>query len=165
MAALGSEFTASALLMQRWFPQVAVWLYCVIFAALLFLLNAFSVKWFGEAEFWFSLLKVTAIVVLLIVGFAAIFGINAGGEAPLLSNFMTEDGLLPTGTSGVFITILSVFYAFSVRSSSLSQLVKPKTHRLQSHGPSARCWFDWSSSSSAQFLSSQRSYHGIRFRS
>lgn len=77
------------------------------------MLNAFSVKWFGEAEFWFSLLKVTAIVVLLIVGFAAIFGINAGGEAPLLSNFMTEDGLLPTGTSGVFITILSVFYAFS----------------------------------------------------
>ena len=113
VAALGSEFTASALLMQRWFPQVDVWIWCVIFAALLFLLNAFSVKSFGEAEFWFSLLKVTAIVVLLIVGFAAMFGFNAGGEAPLLSNFMTEDGLLPTGTTGVFITILSVFYAFS----------------------------------------------------
>ncbi|MGX1737977.1 amino acid permease [Corynebacterium flavescens] len=114
VAALGSEFTASALLMQRWFPHVEVWVWCLVFAAVLFTLNAFSVKWFGEAEFWFSLMKVAAIVVLIVVGTAAIFGFHSpGSQAPLLGNFSTPQGLFPTGIGGVLVTILAVFYAFS----------------------------------------------------
>ena len=34
--AIGSEFTASGLLMQRWFPGVDVWIWCVIFASVRF---------------------------------------------------------------------------------------------------------------------------------
>ncbi len=74
VVALGSEFTASGILMQRWFPGVPVWLWCLIFAAVLFLLNAISARVFGEAEFWFSLVKVVAIVALIVLGGAAIFG-------------------------------------------------------------------------------------------
>ena len=40
--ALGSEFTAAGLLMQRWFPGMDVWVWCVVFAAILFALNAVS---------------------------------------------------------------------------------------------------------------------------
>ena len=53
VVALGSEFTASGILMQRWFPGVDVWVWCLVFAAVLFTLNAISARVFGETEFWF----------------------------------------------------------------------------------------------------------------
>ncbi|RCK09646.1 amino acid permease [Bacillus licheniformis] len=52
--ALGSEFTAAGLLMQRWFPDTSVWMWSAVFAALIFALNAVSVRFFAESEFWFS---------------------------------------------------------------------------------------------------------------
>ncbi len=113
--ALASEFTAAGLLMQRWFPSVSVWVFSLIFAAILFALNAISSRVFGETEFWFALIKVAAVLLVIVVGAATIFGINPASDAGTigLSNFNTEDGLFPTGISGVLVTILSVFYAFS----------------------------------------------------
>lgn len=115
--ALGSEFTAAGMLMQRWFPGIAVWVWCLVFATMLFTLNAVSSKVFGESEFWFSLIKVLAIVALIIVGTAAIFGwtplSSIDREPILLNNFVTPDGLFPTGIGGVLVTTLAVFYAFS----------------------------------------------------
>lgn len=117
VVALGSEFTASGILMQRWFPGVPVWAWCLIFASVLFVLNAISARVFGEAEFWFSLVKVVAIVGLIVLGGAAIFGFTPlSAEHPpavLLSNFDTPGGLFPNGFSGVIVTALAVFYAFS----------------------------------------------------
>ncbi|MDQ1124510.1 S-methylmethionine transporter [Microbacterium trichothecenolyticum] len=117
VVALGSEFTASGILMQRWFPNVEVWVWCVVFAAVLFTLNAISARVFGETEFWFALIKVVAILGLIVLGTMAIFGFTplstTHHEAVGLSNFVTPDGLLPAGLGGVLITSLAVFYAFS----------------------------------------------------
>ena len=91
VVALGSEFTAAGILMQRWFPGVEVWVWCLIFAGILFTLNAISARVFGETEFWFSLIKVVAIVALIVLGGAAIFGFTPlSSEHPgavLFSNF------------------------------------------------------------------------------
>ncbi len=115
--AIGSEFTASGLLMQRWFPEVEVWVWCLVFAAVLFGFNAVSSKFFGEAEFWFAIVKVAAIIGLIVLGGAALFGfhpLSAGGSHPhLFENFSTEAGLFPNGLTGVLVTVLAVFYAFS----------------------------------------------------
>ncbi|MGO1590785.1 MAG: amino acid permease [Ancrocorticia sp.] len=112
--ALGSEFTASGILMQRWFPSVPVWVWCLIFATVLFTTNAISSRVFGESEFWLSLVKVVAVLALIIVGGAAILGLNPLVDGSIgLGNFSTSEGLFPTGFGGVFITILAVFYAFS----------------------------------------------------
>lgn len=117
VVALGSEFTAAGILMQRWFPAVPVWLWCLIFAATLFTINAISARVFGETEFWLSLVKVLAIVALIVLGGAAIFGFTPlSTEHPaavLFSNFQTPAGLFPGGVGGVVVTSLAVFYAFS----------------------------------------------------
>ncbi|WP_437127388.1 amino acid permease [Microbacterium algihabitans] len=117
VVALGSEFTAAGILMQRWFPGVPVWVWCLVFAGVLFGLNAISARVFGETEFWFSLIKVVAIVALIVLGTAAVFGFTPlSSEHPgavLFSNFVTPDGLFPTGVAGVLMTSLAVFYAFS----------------------------------------------------
>ncbi|MCD5322174.1 MULTISPECIES: amino acid permease [Pontibacillus] len=113
--ALGSEFTAAGLLMQRWFPDVSVWIWSAFFAALIFSLNAFSVKFFAEAEFWFSSVKVVAIVLFILIGFGAMFGwvtVTNSEPTSVLSNF-TSQGLFPNGVTAILMTMLAVNFAFS----------------------------------------------------
>ena len=47
--ALGSEFTAAGLLMQRWFPDSPTWVWSAACIILIFTLNALSVRLFAEA--------------------------------------------------------------------------------------------------------------------
>ncbi|WP_287903529.1 amino acid permease [Arthrobacter sp.] len=114
--AIGSEFTAAGVMMQRWFPDVPVWIFCLIFAAVLFTMNAISSRVFGESEFWFAMIKVAAVVGLIILGGAALIGFHpaAQGHYPhLFENFNTPGGLFPNGFTGVMVTVLAVLFAFS----------------------------------------------------
>jgi S-methylmethionine transporter len=57
-----------------------------LFAAIVFAFNAFSTRLFGETEFWLSLVKVSAIVALIILGGAALLRLHplkASADPPL----------------------------------------------------------------------------------
>ncbi len=108
------EFLSAGQLMQRWFPDSPVWIWCAIFALLLFSLNALSAKAFGEAEFWFASIKVLAIILFIVLGGAAMFGflpLSNGDSAPLFSNY-TAHGVFPHGISAVLITMITVNFSF-----------------------------------------------------
>lgn len=112
---LGTEFTAAALLMQEWFPQIGMWIWTIIFAVTIFLLNLSSTRIFAESEFWLSLVKVTTVIVFILLGLCAIFGLISyqGYEsAPLFSN-LTVNGWFPQGLLPIFTTMLVVNFAFS----------------------------------------------------
>ncbi|RNB86905.1 amino acid permease [Brevibacillus fluminis] len=116
VVAVGSEFTAAGLLMQRWFPGSSVWMWSAVFAGAIFLLNALSVKFFAETEFWFAGIKVVTIIFFILLGGAAMFGfipMKDGSAAPMLSNFSGADGLFPNGLLPVLMTMISVNFAFS----------------------------------------------------
>ncbi|MFC6293820.1 amino acid permease [Lactiplantibacillus daoliensis] len=113
--ALGSEFTAAGLIMQTWFPHSPTWLWSLFFMAVIFTVNALSVRWFAEAEFWFASIKVVAIIAFIVLGSLAIVGwlpLHGHTTAPLLSNY-TKNGWFPNGFGGVFTTMLTVNFAFS----------------------------------------------------
>jgi len=114
--ALGSEFTAAGLLMQRWFPEVSVWVWSGLFAALIYGFNVVTVKVFAEFEFWFASVKVLAIVLFILIGGAAMFGLvpiaNGESEQPLFQA-ITSEGLFPNGVSAIILTMLAVNFAYS----------------------------------------------------
>jgi Amino acid transporters len=113
--ALGSEFTAAGLIMQTWFPHSPTWIWSALFMIVIFVSNALSVRFFAETEFWFSSIKVLAIVVFIILGLLAIFGvihIHGYSHAPMFNNLF-KDGIFPNGFKAVFTTMLTVNFAFS----------------------------------------------------
>ncbi|OIN67640.1 amino acid permease [Exiguobacterium sp. KRL4] len=113
--ALGSEFTAAGLLMQRWFPDVPVWMFSGIFVVMILGINVLTVRLFAEVEFWFSAVKVLTILVFIVLGTAAIFGflpLADGSQAPLLAP-LTEGGLFPNGAFAILMTMLAVNFAYS----------------------------------------------------
>ncbi|OIK16548.1 amino acid permease [Bacillus sp. MUM 116] len=109
----GVEFTAAGMLMKRWFPDISVWIWCAIFIALLFLLNALTTKGFAEAEYWFAGIKVIAVIFFIIIGLGAIFGIIPLSDrpAPFAKNF-APSGLFPTGFLILFTTMMNVIFSY-----------------------------------------------------
>lgn len=83
---LAAELVAAQLVMNFWFPEVPSLYWSGCFLLLMVLLNYFSVKGFGEAEFWFALIKVVAVLLFIGIGLATIFGILSGIPSPGLSN-------------------------------------------------------------------------------
>ncbi|MCY8280895.1 amino acid permease, partial [Bacillus inaquosorum] len=112
---VGLELTSAGILMQRWLPSVPIWIWCLVFGIVIFLINALSVRSFAEMEFWFSSIKVAAIVLFIVIGGAAVFGLidfKGGQETPFLSNFMTDRGLFPNGVLAVMFTLVMVNFSF-----------------------------------------------------
>ncbi|KAF9464507.1 amino acid permease/ SLC12A domain-containing protein [Collybia nuda] len=71
---VASEVTAAGLIIEYWTTNIniAVWITIILFVCLV--LNIFAVSFYGEAEFWFSSLKLIAIVGLIILGVVLFFG-------------------------------------------------------------------------------------------
>ena len=54
--------------LRMWWPDLQAWIPALAVIGVLLTLNLVSVKNFGEIEFWFSMIKIVAIVALIIVG-------------------------------------------------------------------------------------------------
>ncbi|MET1181139.1 amino acid permease [Peribacillus simplex] len=108
---IAAELAASTMIMKFWFPNSPSLLWSSSFLVLIFLLNYLSVKGYGEGEYWFSFIKVTAIVIFIIVGLLMIVGIM-GGEAVGFKNFTVDDAPFPGGFMGVFIVFIAAGFSF-----------------------------------------------------
>ncbi len=106
------EAIAGAGIIQYWFPGIPLWLTSLLLTVLLTLTNIYSVKSFGEFEYWLSLVKVATIVVFLIAGFAFIFGIVPGDKPVGLENLAGGGGFFPKGPSSVLLGIVVVIFSF-----------------------------------------------------
>lgn len=113
--ALGSEFTAVGILMQKWMPETPVYIFATIAIILILLFNIISTRFYAEVEFYFSLVKVIAIIVFIVLGLLVIIGfIHYDGYEGLntIAHRYTNP-TFPNGIGSVFLTMLAVNYAFS----------------------------------------------------
>ncbi|MGN6650298.1 amino acid permease [Trinickia sp.] len=109
-----AESTAVAVYMKMWFPDVPQWIWVFSAIASIGLLNLLAVKVYGEIEFWFSLVKVVAILALIGCGTTIIvFGWGNHGVPLGLSNLWNHGGWFPHGVTGLLNAIPIVAYSFA----------------------------------------------------
>jgi len=109
--AIGGEAVAAAIYTQWWFPHSPAWMWVVLYSAVLIFVNARSVGAFGEFEYWFSLVKVIAIVVFILLGTAILFGVHQ--QRPIgMENFRAHGGFLPNGWLGVWMALAFVIFSY-----------------------------------------------------
>jgi len=65
---LPTEITAAAIVISYWDATTTPAAWITIFLFVIVLINFCGVRYYGEAEFWFSLVKVTTIVGLILLG-------------------------------------------------------------------------------------------------
>lgn len=108
--AIGGEATAVAMYMNYWFPAIPKWIWIAAFSLALIYVNARAVGNFGRFEYWFSMIKVVAIILFIVLGVGVIFGI--GTPAAGFSNFTSHHGFLPNGFRGVWMAVLMAIFSF-----------------------------------------------------
>ncbi|WP_207843363.1 amino acid permease [Williamsia soli] len=110
------DVTAIALYVHYWsmFEDIPQWSIALVALVFVLLLNMISVKWFGEMEFWASIIKVFALVAFLVVGtifLAGRFEIN--DQATGFSVLSDNGGLFPTGLWSLVLVTSGVIFAYA----------------------------------------------------
>ncbi|GAA2229238.1 amino acid permease [Streptomyces amakusaensis] len=107
-----TEVTAAASYMTYWF-DVPQWISALVFTIILYGANLISVKLFGELEFWFSMVKVTAIIGMILICLGILtLGFSDAGDTASVSLLWDDGGFFPKGIGGTLMTLQIVMFAF-----------------------------------------------------
>lgn len=109
---IGLEAVIIGGMLNAWFPMIPVWTGTVGITLIMTAINIFSVKSFGEFEYWLSFVKVTAIIVFLIVGLAMVLGVWPNINSNGLEILTEHGGFMPKGILPIFTSV--VFVIFSI---------------------------------------------------
>src|SRR3954453_6957191 len=107
---LAVEAVAGATILQRWI-DAPVWLMSFVLMTLLTATNLWSVKSYGEFEFWFASIKIAAIIAFIAIAAGFLLGVGSG-DSPGLSNLTAHDGFFPAGPVTVLSGVVVVIFAF-----------------------------------------------------
>ncbi|WP_153108799.1 amino acid permease [Propionivibrio limicola] len=106
-----AELTAVGIYVQFWFPGVPTWASALAFYLLINAINMLHVKLFGEMEFWFSIIKVLAIVSMIVFGLFLLLSGQAGPQASV-ANLWQLGGFFPHGVSGLVMAMAIIMFSF-----------------------------------------------------
>ncbi|WP_324199159.1 amino acid permease [Nocardia amamiensis] len=106
------ESLAGAAIAGQLLSGPPTWLYALIFMSALTAVNLAAVSSFARFEFWFALIKVTAIVLFIGIGIVAIAGLFGGRPAPGTTNLLGRGGLFPKGYTPSLTAALTVFFSY-----------------------------------------------------
>lgn len=103
------EAVGGAGILARHIPSVPSWAISLVLMLVMTAINLFSVKMFGEAEFWFASIKVVAIVVFL--GICGLYLLGLWETSPGLSGLTDHGGFFPHGGLAVIVAAVSIMFS------------------------------------------------------
>ena len=106
---VGFEAIAGAKIVQYWI-HIPLWLSALIFMVLMTTTNLFSVKSYGEFEFWFAGIKVAAILVFIGLGTLFVLGLWPNKSLDF-SNLWSHGGFMPMGFGAITVGIVTVIFS------------------------------------------------------
>jgi aromatic amino acid transport protein AroP len=115
-----SELTAIGIYVHFWWPEIPLWTSSLFFFLAINALNLTSVKVYGEVEFWFSIVKVIAIIAMILFGIYLLVS-GSGGAHASIQNLWNDGGFFPKGVfssdgkggfQGLFAAITLIMFSF-----------------------------------------------------
>ena len=106
------ELVAVQFIMKFWFPDIPGFYWSALFLVIIFAINALTVKGFGETEFIFSLVKVIAIIVFIIIGIAMIAKIMLTPNMVTFANWTKGDAPFVGGLQAMIGVAMIAGFSF-----------------------------------------------------
>lgn len=107
-----SETIAAGTFLHIWFPNVPIWVFCLVVSLLMTIINLIGVLVFGEVEFWLSLIKVVALLFFIIWGASSVFDLHMTTDIGL-ANFTNNGGFAPNGWAGILGAMSIVIFSYA----------------------------------------------------
>jgi len=106
-----AELTAVGKYVQFWWSEIPTWVSALVFFVFINTINLFNVRWYGETEFWFSIIKVSAIIAM--IGFGAwLLASGHGGPQAAVGNLWQLGGFFPNGIHGLIMAMAIIMFSF-----------------------------------------------------
>lgn len=107
-----ADVIALQLLLKYWTENFPGWAISLTFLIILVGLNLFSVKIYGEVEYWLSLLKVVTIIIFIILGIAVNCGANTSKAYIGGKNWHIGDAPFVGGIGGFASVFVTASFAY-----------------------------------------------------
>ncbi|KAI9208072.1 amino acid permease/ SLC12A domain-containing protein [Polychytrium aggregatum] len=111
------ELSAAGIIIAYWNPNIYVLVMPLTFYVIIFLFNCVGVKFYGEMEYWFAIIKILTCLVFIIVSILVNVGAVGGGRQYIGFKYWTDPGMF-TGNTVSFLSLLATA-AFSFQGTEL----------------------------------------------
>lgn len=113
LVVLPLELVAAAVTIKFWDTTTNSAAFVVIFYVLIIAINFFGVRGYGEAEFIFSAIKVTAVIGFIILGIVLAAGGSPNGRGYIGGKYWQHPGAFANGVKGVITVFVGAAFAFA----------------------------------------------------
>lgn len=106
-----AELSAVSIYVSYWLPDLPQWISALVCLVVITLINLITVSLYGEIEFWMALIKITAIILMILLGSYYIFEM----PEPFPENFSylwDHGGFFPNGAWGLCLSFVPVIFSF-----------------------------------------------------
>lgn len=146
------ELSVVGSFVNYWFPNIPQWCSAAFFLIIITAANLLGVSKFGEIEFWFAIIKITA-VLAMIVGGIVVIAMHVPGESgaiPSFDNWFSHGGFLPHGIlsfdahgnpTGLIMALCVVMFSFG--GTELIGVTAGETHNPRETIPKATNGVIW----------------------
>jgi len=105
-----AELTVIGIYLDYWLA-IPHWQAAFAVLAVITAINLAAVRFFGEFEFWFSCIKVLAVIGMIIFGLFLLLS-GRGGPQAHISNLWAYGGFFPHGAAGMILGLTVVMFSF-----------------------------------------------------
>jgi len=99
-------------LLHDFLPGLPVWAGALLMLLIVISSNLYSVRSFGEAEYWLSFAKISAILLCMVLGVSLLLNLQRGFPSPGWSNLTAHGGFMPNGALPVLAGVAVVIFSF-----------------------------------------------------
>lgn len=127
-----SECIAAGIIMHNYLPIFHEYIWAGLFGLVITFFNIIKVKFFGESEFWFAIIKIILLVGFSVLAILIFFGVIGGKPGHSLgdANLFKEGGLFPNGYVILLVNmvvLLANYQGSEIIGLSASEAHHPKT--------------------------------------
>ncbi|KAI8338514.1 amino acid permease/ SLC12A domain-containing protein [Chlamydoabsidia padenii] len=108
---IATELAAAATIIAWWRPVMPDAAWSTIFLVLIVALNMFSVKVYGELEYYFAMIKILIVIVFIIIAILVSAG-GVGSGGPIGFKYWNSPGAFANGGVGTVSVLLSAGFSY-----------------------------------------------------
>jgi len=126
-----SECLATGIILHHFFQSVPEHLFSILCGGVITLINLSKVKLFGEAEFWFSLVKIVLLIGFSVLAFLIFIGAFPTEHFLGTEYLLKNGGFFPNGFILLFfnmVVLLSNFQGSEIIGMTAAELENPRKH-------------------------------------
>lgn len=110
---MAGEVTAAAIYISFWLPTVPPWVFCLLFAIIMTVINFLDVRGLSRFEAWLASVKIITLAAFVLFGILAVLRIIPVELQGKAAGFSSAGAFMPHGIKGIMASMLMVLFSFT----------------------------------------------------